>query len=735
MVVESGSRTGVAATPYDSRQHEGSGEEIIEGAATQREPPTGIAVGAGNDRCRQELSPLSSPEGLGEWEASEQDKEWCRTGAKMKKIDAAAASSGGGDDASPPCPGAAPDTEHTDKATPVATAAVHHEGLKQSKGEVESKEGLPHDQTSVAAPKNQGGLSGCGVEATAASEQQTKARDQAKRLALEVARLRSSLRATTSELNTERSARVRIEDEWWKKMGDWEVERGVLVASKQEAERQSRSARQEVERVLAESKAREAKVASECVAREAAQHKAATLMNHVLSVQDRLVQALQAEVTMTNRAREAAQDDARETKKQLRLFVQDFLLWRDRAKRLEARQSDNEALPPPQHSEGDGTEPVTTGTGLAPQKGSAEDDAGLTQTGRNGEPAVESIPEKYARYFETETGGYPIATADTAVFGPQRAGEPKDGPGAMETDTVAAAAAWSTRLAMTGSSSAATRGHFQRSMKAQQAASARLEKDLVKARADLRSIYAGSRTADVGGGGKALNAGLRPGTDEERLGNALSEGEELDEVDGGGGAGSNGNQCSPESPTDEEERSGGVSTKEVPYESVPNSHAVEGSHLARVLAALLGGDPAGRGSDAPTLSLRLKDFPPELQSVFGGGPAAANASEFRATSSKGAHTRCGETGLSQPRQRYERESPMEVFESRLGRAGRAAASENGRVLAVSTGHAGTDGCGQRERQREEGQERCSFTGAFHGYKAKSSLLQRWLDEKGSLPVS
>ena len=56
-----------------------------------------------------------------------------------------------------------------------------------------------------------------------------------------------------------------------------------------------------------QSKAREANAASERVAREAAQHKADSVMKHVLNVQDRLVQALQAELTMTNRAREAAQ--------------------------------------------------------------------------------------------------------------------------------------------------------------------------------------------------------------------------------------------------------------------------------------------------------------------------------------------------------------------------------------------------------------------------------------------
>lgn len=455
------------------------------------------------------------------------------------------------------------------------------------------------------------------------------------------------------------------------------------------------------------------------------------------------------------------QDDARETKKQLRLYVQDFLLWRDRAKRLEARQAGTEAPTPPQHPERDGTAgSATTEASLAPTKGSAED-AGRTQAGGNGEPTHESIPEKYARYFETDAGGYPDSPTDAALFGLQEAEDAKEGPaGATKTDTAeaAAAAAWSTRLAMTGSSSDAARAHFQRSMKAQQVASARLEKDLMKARADLQSIYAGSRTAGVGGGGraKATSAGLRPGTEEERLGVALPE-RELDEVDGDEGEGSNDNRSSPESPTGEKERSGGVSTKEENAGESVATHAVEGSHLARVLKVLLGGDPAGgRVSDAPSLSLRLTDFPPTLQAVFGQGPAvtspAAKTFEHRVTSSKGAHARCGEKLLGQQKRRWARKNPVQIDERELGLAGKAAASENGRVYpaAPATGHAGADGCGRREDRPEqkphsargastvsgvvEGRERCSVTGAFQGYEAKSSLLQRWLDERGSPPL-
>ena len=54
-------------------------------------------------------------------------------------------------------------------------------------------------------------------------------------------------------------------------------------------------------------KAREVKAASELVARETAQQKADGVMKCVVKAQDRLIGALQAEVGMTNRAREAAE--------------------------------------------------------------------------------------------------------------------------------------------------------------------------------------------------------------------------------------------------------------------------------------------------------------------------------------------------------------------------------------------------------------------------------------------
>lgn len=275
-------------------------------------------------------------------------------------------------------------------------------------------------------------------------------------------------------------------------------------------------------------------------------------------------------------------------------------------------------------------------------------------------------------------------------------------------------------------------------MKAQQDASARLEKDLMKARADLQSIYAGRRRADVGG--KAPSVVLSSEAGEERSRIALSEGA-LDEVGCEGDEPIAGGECLAENPTVEEKRSGGVSAKQIPAEPVA-THVVEGSHLARVLAVLLGEHPtaaeaaAPRASNAPSRSLRLKDFPPTIQAIFGEGvgPAAtpAAATLDPAMGSKGTHERCGETRLSRRTRRWARGSPIEVDKSMLCFAGKAAATEHRGVNTAATsptGRAGVDGCGRKEDRRDDGQESCSLAGGFQGYKAKSSLLQKWMSER------
>lgn len=204
-MVPNNSRDTQAAAP--SQQQGRADDEEIECTANG-DSPRSIAVGADDDTCRQQLSPLSAPEGLGESGRCERERELCEPG---EKNDAEGTTSG--DDASPHCPrgSAVAGVEGTGKATPSATAAVRRESLNKPRGRVEDTEGLPPDQASVVAMKGRSGLAEGGVEVKSATEQHQRARDQAKRLALEVARLRSSLRATTSELNAERSVRVRIE--------------------------------------------------------------------------------------------------------------------------------------------------------------------------------------------------------------------------------------------------------------------------------------------------------------------------------------------------------------------------------------------------------------------------------------------------------------------------------------------------------------------------------------------
>lgn len=342
--------------------------------------------------------------------------------------------------------------------------------------------------------------------------------------------------------------------------------------------------------------------------------------------------------------------------------------------------------------------------------------------------------------------------------------DPKAGSEVAEA-AEAAAAAWSTRLAMAGSSSSSSRAHFQRSMEAQQAASARLEKDLMKARADLQSIYAGSSRTAGGGGGEATRAGLCSGT-EEIVGIALSEGA-VDEVGGDGGGGGSENRCPPGTPAGEEKHSEGGLHQEAAGNSVA-THVVEGSHLARVLAVLLGGDPTtpektvvGRVSDAPPLSLRLADFPPALQAVFRQGSAAgspADALKHRVVSSRGAHERRKEEDLKHQKRKQARENAAEIGKTELGLAGKLAWNLNGGEHAAVTTSAAScarvvGGRGRSESRPAEGLdpaegdstvsnavaeghgESASLAGAFHRYKAKSSLFQRWLDERVSPSLS
>ena len=456
------------------------------------------------------------------------------------------------------------------------------------------------------------------------------------------------------------------------------------------------------------------------------------------------------------------QNDAREAKDQLRLYVKDFLLWRDRAKRLEARMVQLGHSQQPAGVEGDDPEPLATATGSA--------DAGSTQGDTEAEAVAGlSIPENYARYFGTTLTSAPLS-------GPQEPQEPKEEQGAAAV--AAAAAAWSTRSVIAGSSSASSRAHFERSMAAQQAISERLEKDLAKARADLGSIYAGSRTK--GGGGKALGPGVLPGK-EEIFGATRSDGA-LDDANGDAEGGNPDIQTPPDNQTGEDQGSGGAFVEDKVGEVVDGS-VVGGPYMARVLAALLGGEPTAETEvgRAPSQSLRLADFPPALHAVFGKGQAPATFLPFpaaagRAPGVEGAHRRCGETltrqqarsrsrrSISAERRerRQTRGNPAGVDgEPRVGFAGKAASSGGSNTASTAacpatwtTDHQACVGGGGGRKAGRRGQgmdsgagsgatsdravggeESRSLTGAFRGYEAKSPLLQRWLVERAALSVA
>ncbi|CAN0291904.1 unnamed protein product, partial [Ectocarpus sp. 12 AP-2014] len=618
---------------------------------------------------------------------------------------------------------------------------------------------------------------------TGASEHQ-KTRDQAKRLALEVARLRSSLRATTSELNTERSTRVRLEDEWWRRMQEWEEKRGCLVASKQEAERAARTAEEDVARLLVKEKDREGEVASERSAQETRQEKADIAMKGVVTVQDRLIQALRTELEMTDRARRAAQENAHEAKDQLRLYVDDFLLWRNRAKHLEALLIDLGHPPQPGiHAETPLSYGLPSSKGHkrpeAPQRQNVDDKeqevdprtpvaggplqyGGRMQAGEDANGL--SIPEKYARYFETTTGGYPAPPSNAAFSGTQRTEGSE-----LDSETATAAAAWSTRAAMaeSSSSSSSSRAYFQRSMKAQQEISVRLGKDLARARADLQSIYESNQAkARRGGGETSTYRGSLPHETDGK-----SEAASAERAQRSGAQKKVGDSPSREDERRVQDRTAvqGVATQD--NVSAPSASFPEGSHMARVLAVLLGEDSTANGtgvaglSDASTPSLRLTDYPRMLQAVFGGGPEASlpdsGVAHMRRAMVSEAPQR-GQTGQGygddegrfpkQPRSHSrtlteeKQQARTTLSHARLDRRHGPGATEvqvHNRICGGNSGR-GNAGCRPQDKAAVEGasgipddvdpgggRESRSLATAFRGYEAKSSLLQRWLGEKKS----
>ncbi|CAM9796433.1 unnamed protein product [Scytosiphon promiscuus] len=746
-------------------------QKSTERVKTRKSSPKDVHGSDDSAMCRQEPSPFSLPEELRAWSPCTQTRD--HDGLKLKtndekktgehkgglthgeactKTDGGPASSVGGD--------AVPPRSASDEPHLATDRRVHGQQQNQERSakraslDGNKSGGTDRESAKKGDTTTHGGdeLPGRSDKAEAPDKQQAKQTKQAKRLALEVARLRSSLRATTSELHAERSARSRLEDEWWKKTRAWEEERSSLVTSTQNAERASKLAQEEVGRALAKGKAREVEITSERVVREAAQGKTESALKGVVNVQDRLLGALQSELEMTNRAREAAQDDSREAKEQLHLYVQDFLLWRDRAKRLGAREVQAGC---PAHSKRHAEAPPACDSPSEPLQQRAADDIQRTTGAKDEDKSIEhassaqarepevssdlSIPEKYARYFETTTGGCASAAPSTEPVR-LRQGDTPEG----EPEAAAAAAAWSTRSAMAGAlSSPSSRAYFQRSMKAQQEISHRLERDLVRARADLQAIYAGSRTRSSGESRSTR-------TEKNRDDDSQAREESCQILEG----------VDPDA--------GDAPDQQVVPDAAACTSVARHSYTGRVLAALLGGDlaasPRTTASGLPGASirtLRLSDYPPALQAVFSEWPAAvplppapAASPNRRLRGAEAPHHDRSRVPSRSPSWRAaphtdenegrEQESLIGVDKNGSPPAKNAAAlvagensssSADANAAGKTSGVLGARGSDHQSADMATAAEGmrggCSVSGAFRGYEAKSPFLRRWLGERFS----
>lgn len=424
------------------------------------------------------------------------------------------------------------------------------------------------------------------------------------------------------------------------------------------------------------------------------------------------------------------QDAAHEAKEQLRFYVQGFLLWQDRAKRLQARMvelghpetwtDDNDGTarscvwplvltsPSPQHpsslqrmnhdrrtavqqpeivvSNGDAnennltsrSENIVGSADNSQSKGEVSD--GPKENCTPGNPCLPS----------TALGGSgPAGDCDGYIsvdtYVPDRQARwsdarqfqvnPTVGVKLKGSPTAEAVPAWQSGQAVRGGQSAVSRAYFQRSMKAQQEVSARLEKDLIKARSDLQAIYGGDKAkVDVGArvgllprkedtdAGKNMEgdhhvayANSLPGTPgKEGRDNGNSDDRPLSD---NGVSTQGGDSAQPQLPTSQHTAIGtcAQASDVIPVNS-------RGPYMIRVLAALLGEntiakatadlngtkhppvyDETGRITkrgrknsstvEAPPSSLHLTDFSPTLQAVFCGGesvlPSPAGAGPGR----------------------------------------------------------------------------------------------------------
>lgn len=387
-----------------------------------------------------------------------------------------------------------------------------------------------------------------------------------------------------------------------------------------------------------------------------------------------------------------------------------------------------------------------------------------------------SVPEAFARYLETN------GSISTAL----RVKNQREDARAREASTAAfTAVKAAARLGATGNGgtmSSTSQTHFQRSMKAQQDLFVRLERDLARARADLRNLQSADgrdetperlfspEAEDTGTAGwtNSVNdadggtIAARPRTRHAEAG--VGKREILHEQD------HQLRRLTPDVGSVDSRTAGDINATD------GYSLNVTGPHMARVLAALLGTSASdaentttqmsdfdkSRSTPVSTpLTRRLSDYPPELQAVFGGQPLppCALPSRQRQTSRNRRslhpkHKQGGQLEGGQESLRHDLPKPVRQ-DSAVARAQEAVNDELGnsegmqcQALALddnaepmlSLVHPANNPDDPIKSAAKADPilgavstlprcESSALTGAFSKYQPKSPLLQRWLEER------
>ena len=435
------------------------------------------------------------------------------------------------------------------------------------------------------------------------------------------------------------------------------------------------------------------------------------------------------------------QGDAREAGQRLRLFVQGFLMWRDRATLLEARMAE---LDHPQRQPNDDDDPGHSQARPVLSALSGQNYDSMAKQAKAGEGCLST-----SRIVKWKDCSCQQGTEGGRRCSPRDAVEALQHSGVIRSDLADEDYLKDTRQLVDGNplllvsrglgkatteacplgpASPRSREHFERSMKAHQDISSRIENELAKARDELHSIYAndGKSSSSSSSSNRNINILKKGATDataaldsqgdyEDPITSTCFDSHHKSEVEGVNmleGA-QEGDRCD---------------CGNDPYADVK----VSGPHLARVLSALLGAENASRGvasrvegvrkhipgkpdrrttngrgvgvgvkavpsSPAPSC-LRMSDYPSLVQDIFRGESSAAPPPP---------------AGVPKPLS--DKASPALLWSQRGINRRPTAARERGAASPVARG-------------KSKG---CAVTVEFRAYEPKSPLLQRWLAERCS----